>query len=49
MDSLIAEEMPAIPLWYDEVLNLLQPRISGYRANPRNMMELRHVRKNKQH
>jgi peptide/nickel transport system substrate-binding protein len=47
MDSLITEEMPAIPLWYDEVLNLLQPRISGYRPNPRNMMELRYVRKNK--
>lgn len=47
MDSIIAAEMPVIPLWYDEVLNLLQTRIRGYRANPRNMMELRHVRKNK--
>ena len=47
MDSLITEEMPVIPLWYDEVLNLLQKGISGYHPNPRNMMDLRRVRKAK--
>lgn len=45
MDSVIFEDCPVIPLWYDEVLNLLQPGIEGYHPNPRNMLELRKVRK----
>jgi len=45
MDRMIIEDAPIVPLWYDEVIRLVQPAISGFKANGLNLLELRHVRK----
>jgi ABC-type transport system substrate-binding protein len=45
MEKIIADKAPVIPLWYDMVAQLLQPAVMGYRANSRNMLDLRRVRK----
>ena len=38
-------EAPVVPLWYDEVVHLVQPRVKGFRANALNLLELRRVKK----
>lgn len=45
MDSCIVADMPVIPLWYDQVIHLVQPGVTGFQTNPLNMLELRYVRK----
>lgn len=44
MDSLVMEEAPVVPLWYDEVIHLVQKNITGFKPNGLNMLELRKVR-----
>jgi oligopeptide transport system substrate-binding protein len=44
MDELIIEDAPIVPLWYDEVIRLVSPRVSGFTPNGLNLLELRHVR-----
>jgi peptide/nickel transport system substrate-binding protein len=44
MDRMIIEDAPLVPLWYDEVIRLVQPRVSGFPPNGLNLLELRHVR-----
>jgi len=46
MDSLVMRSLPVIPLWYDQVLHLVKPGISGFPVNSLNMLELRQVKKN---
>lgn len=46
MDSLVMQALPVIPLWYDQVLHLVKPGISGFPVNSLNMLELRHLKKN---
>lgn len=46
MDSLIMQTLPVIPLWYDQVLHLVKPGISGFPVNSLNMLELRQLKKN---
>jgi peptide/nickel transport system substrate-binding protein len=41
MDRLIIRDAPVVPLWYDEVFRLVNPRIKGFRANGLNLLELR--------
>lgn len=45
MDSIVLKDAPVIPLWYDQVLHIVSKQVIGFRPNPRNMLELRRVRK----
>ncbi len=45
MDQLAMDESPVIPLWYDQAIHLVNPRVSGFYPNGQNMLELRRVRK----
>lgn len=44
MDRIIIEESPVVPLWYDEVIHLVQPRVKGFVPNGLNLLELRTTR-----
>ena len=46
MDRLVIQDAPVVPLWYDEVFRLVNPRISNFRANGLNLLELRRVKMN---
>jgi oligopeptide transport system substrate-binding protein len=46
MDNIIISEAPVVPLWYDEVFRLVNPRISHFQANGLNLLELRRVKIN---
>jgi len=43
MDQLVMDASPVVPLWYDEVIRLVDPRVKGLRPNALNLLELRHV------
>lgn len=45
MDSMIISDAPVVPLWYDQVLHLVQKNVSGFSPNSLNMLELRRVKK----
>lgn len=45
MDQMIINDAPVVPLWYDEVIRLVQPGIKGFEPNGLNLLELRRVRK----
>ncbi|HEY6899022.1 MAG TPA: ABC transporter substrate-binding protein, partial [Puia sp.] len=45
MDQLIMDASPVVPLWYDEVVHLVNPRVKGFEPNALNLLELRRVRK----
>jgi len=45
MDQLMINDAPIVPLWYDEVIHLVSPKISGFSANGLNLLELRKVKK----
>lgn len=45
MDRLIMEDAPVVPLWYDEVIHLVNPKLKGFTPNGLNLLELRHARK----
>jgi len=45
MDQLVINDAPVVPLWYDEVIRLVQPGITGFQANGLNLLELRWVKK----
>jgi ABC-type transport system substrate-binding protein len=44
MDSLVMASAPVLPLYYDEVLLLTRPWVSGLRPNPLNLLRLETVR-----
>ncbi len=44
MDQMIVNDAPIVPLWYDEVIHLVNPRVSNFHANGLNLLELRNVR-----
>jgi peptide/nickel transport system substrate-binding protein len=44
MDQMIIRDAPIVPLWYDEVIHLVSPAVSGFEANGLNLLELRHTR-----
>jgi oligopeptide transport system substrate-binding protein len=44
MDLMIINDAPVVPLWYDEVFRLVNPRIQNFRANGLNLLELRRVK-----
>lgn len=43
MDSLLMAESPIIPLFYDEVMHFIQPRVQGWESNSLNLIDLRKV------
>jgi peptide/nickel transport system substrate-binding protein len=43
MDQRIMDASPVVPLWYDEVIRLVDPSVKGFRPNALNLLELRHV------
>jgi peptide/nickel transport system substrate-binding protein len=45
METIIQDEVPLIPLWYDQVLHFYQNDLINMRPNPLNMLELKKVSK----
>ncbi len=45
MDSILMQQAPVVPLFYDEVYRFVQNNITGLRPNALNMLELKRVRK----
>jgi oligopeptide transport system substrate-binding protein len=43
MDRMIIADAPVVPLWYDEVIHLVQPNVQGFHPNSVNLLELRKV------
>lgn len=43
MDQRIIDAAPIVPLWYDEAVHLVNPRVTGLESNPLNLLELRKV------
>jgi len=41
MDQMVIDDAPVVPLWYDEVIRLVQPRVKGFKPNGLNLLELR--------
>lgn len=44
MDSIVSEEAPVIPLFYDEMMHFTQKNVQGFEQNPLNIFELKRVR-----
>ncbi len=44
MDQMVMEDAPVVPLWYDQLLHLVQPGVTGFTPNGLNLLELRTVR-----
>lgn len=40
-DQIVINDAPVVPLWYDEVIHLVQPWVAGFPANSLNLLELR--------
>jgi ABC-type transport system substrate-binding protein len=40
-DQVMINDAPVVPLWYDEVVHLVQPNVKGFTANALNLLELR--------
>jgi peptide/nickel transport system substrate-binding protein len=43
MDQRVVDAAPVVPLWYDEVVHLINPRVQGLEPNGLNLLELRRV------
>ena len=43
MDQLVIDAAPVVPLWYDESVHLVNPRVKGMESNALNLLELRKV------
>ncbi|MDP4150027.1 MAG: ABC transporter substrate-binding protein [Bacteroidota bacterium] len=44
MDQMVIDDAPVVPLFYDEVVHLINPRVHGLGANALNLLDLRRVR-----
>ena len=45
MDSLVIQEAPIIPMFYDEVVRFTRKNVIGLGINPINLLDLKHVKK----
>ncbi|MEM7162293.1 MAG: ABC transporter substrate-binding protein [Bacteroidota bacterium] len=45
MDSILCDEAPVIPLFYDQVIRFIRKDISGLNSNAMNLLDLKKVRK----
>lgn len=43
-DQVMINDAPVVPLWYDEVIHLVQPNVKGFEPNSLNLLELRRTR-----
>lgn len=43
-DQVMMDDAPVVPLWYDKVVRLVQPNVSGFPPNALNLLELRRVK-----
>ena len=43
-DQVMIEDAPVVPLFYDEVVHLVQPNVQGFPPNALNLLELRRVK-----
>jgi len=43
MDQLVIDDAPVVPLYYDEVIHLVNPNVRGFGSNGLNLLELRRV------
>ena len=46
MDNILMEDIPIIPIYYDQVVRLVQNNVSGLTSNPMNMLDLKRVKLN---
>ncbi len=44
LDQMVMNDAPVVPLWYDMVVRLVNPRVKGFGFNSLNMLELRKVK-----
>jgi oligopeptide transport system substrate-binding protein len=49
MDRLIVDDAPVVPLWYDEVIHLVQPTVRNFTPNGLNLLELRRAHTSQKH
>jgi len=42
-DQIMMQDAPVVPLWYDVVVRLVQPWVTGFQPNALNLLELRRV------
>jgi len=47
MDSIIIEEAPVVPLYYDMAVRFVSKKVSGLGINPQNFLVLKKVKKEK--
>lgn len=47
MDSIIVQEAPIVPLFYDMAVRFVNKKVSGLGINPQNFLILKHVKKSK--
>ena len=45
MDSILIEEAPVVPLFYDQVIRFTRKNVQGLGINPIDMLDLRRVQK----
>lgn len=45
MDSLVMQEAPVVPLFYDEVVRFTRKEVSGLGINPTNLLDIKNVKK----
>lgn len=43
-DAVMIRDAPVVPLWYDKVVWLVQPRLTGFTPNALNLLELRKLK-----
>ncbi|MBK6330603.1 MAG: hypothetical protein IPF62_08820 [Bacteroidetes bacterium] len=44
IDRIIIEEAPSVPLFYDEVMHFLNKRVSNWKTNSLNLLEIKEVK-----
>jgi peptide/nickel transport system substrate-binding protein len=49
MDSMIIEDAPVVPLYYDQVVRFAHTNVKGLGSNPMNLLVLKHVKKHNNH
>ena len=47
MDSIVVEEAPVVPLFYDMAVRFANKKVSGLGINPQNFLVLKHVKKSR--
>ena len=46
MDQMLIDDAPIVPLYYDEVVRLVNKKVDGLTTNPMNLLNLKRVKKN---